>query len=291
MNSMTGFGRAVISSKVGSFTVEVSTVNNRFLEVSIRLPRRLSALEPKLREQVSEQIRRGKANVFVSYDESENAPSRVSINSRAIKEYVRQLRALQKELKMSGDFSLGELMNLPDVAIANATDFDAETLWPHLKKTSAKALGALVAMRSREGNAMARQVKKNLASIKTLVEKIERGSKGSTDKYRRKLHKRIDELLEQAPVNESRLEEEVAVFAERSDISEEITRLKSHTAEFQASLKSKSPVGKRLNFVLQELNREANTIGSKTAETAVASSVIALKEEIEMLREMVQNVE
>jgi len=291
MNSMTGFGKAEVTTKTGRFTVEVSSVNSRFLEVSARLPRTLSLLEHRLRDMVNVRINRGKITLFVGFEESEDAPGRFRLSQNAVRSYHRQLLAVKKALNLSGEIRLSDLLALPDIVQSEPNITDDDRVWSGIKKATDKALADLDTMRQREGAAMARDMKQRLKVIAGLIKGIARGSSLVVEKYRQRLTSRISELVSPGEYDPGRLEQEIAVFAEKSDISEECTRLSSHLDQYQHSLKSKQPVGKKLNFILQEMNRETNTIASKSPEPEVTAAVIALKEEIEKLRELVQNVE
>jgi uncharacterized protein (TIGR00255 family) len=291
MNSMTGFGKAESITKIGKFTLEISSVNNRFLEVSARLPRQYSLLEHRLRELVSARLTRGKVSLSVGFEELDAAPGKYLINRKAAKSYLRQLNEVKKELRLSGQIDLHDLLLLPEISQAEPEALDEELVWSGVKKAADKALVELILMRRREGAAMARDMNQRLRIINRLVKKITKGSTNSVEKYRRKLSTRIEELLQSKEVDPERLEQEVALFAERSDISEECTRLMSHIQQFQKSVNLNEPVGKRLTFILQEMNRETNTIGAKCSEAEIASAVIAAKEELEKLRELAQNVE
>ena len=291
MYSMTGFGRAEVSSPVGSLSIEVTSVNNRFLEMSVRLPRQLSLLEMQIRELISSKVNRGQINLTVSLDDTEAAVQRTLINSRLAAAYAKQLKALQKELKLAGEVTMHDLVLVPDILKPDKERVDHDQVWKLVEKALTKALTDLVAMRKKEGAAMANDMQQRLTAMKKAIGEIEKKSSGAIEIYREKLTQRINALLEPAQRDHLRLEEEIALFAERTDITEECTRLKSHIDLYQQALKMKEPAGKRLNFILHEMNREANTIGSKCSEFTISSLAISLKEEIEKLRELVQNVE
>ncbi len=291
MNSMTGFGRAELSTKLGLLTAETSSVNNRFLDLTIRLPRQYAALEVKVRELVAEYAQRGQVTVNVGLEESADSPDRYHINEAAVRAYVKQMRVLQKELKMTGEIRISDLLILPDVAKPDRERLDLDEAWRGIEKVIRKAMTALVAMRHKEGRAMAADMQRRLDSMAKVIAQIQKKTVNSVDVYRLKLSERIAELLEPPQRNGLRLEEEVALFASRTDISEECTRFLSHIEQYHEALRLKEPVGKRLNFIQQEMNREANTIGSKCSDFNITSLVISLKEEVEKLREMAQNVE
>ena len=291
MDSMTGFGKAEFKSALGTFTVEVSSVNNRFLEVSARLPRQFSAMEPKVRELVGRHVNRGKVYIYVGFSEGEENTDRFSINVKAAAAYARQLAALRDQLHIGGEVTIGDLLVFPEVVKSDETAFEDEEIWEQLEAPLAEAMTALVRMRRREGEAMARDMKQRLDQIKEITRAVEKEAAQSVDRYRDRLLVRISELAETIQLDPNRLDQEVALQAERSDITEECTRMFSHIDQYDADLRRDDPVGKRLNFILQEMNREANTIASKCTEASITRLVISMKEEIEKLRELVQNVE
>lgn len=288
---MTGFGRAEADSKYGLFTVEVSSVNNRFLELFVRLPRNLSVLEPQVREMVNSAVQRGKVSLFVNLAENGQTAGDAFINMKLAASYHRQLQKLKRELKLEGDVELEDLLMLPDVTRPASGEVVLDEVWPVIEKATAKALKAMVAMRAREGKAMAADVRIRLKTMATLMRDIEKDTSDSVKTYAAKLSTRIDELLNGRKPDKVRLEEEIAIFAERTDITEECLRFRSHMDQFLNTLKQNEAIGRRLNFILQEMNREVNTIGSKASDFGISAGVISLKEEIEKLREQVQNVE
>jgi uncharacterized protein (TIGR00255 family) len=291
MNSMTGFGRAEITSPVGLVTVEIASVNNRYLELSLRFPRNLSSFEPQVRELISANLSRGQINVNITLDENGALKSRPVIDEKAAAAYTKQLREIQKTLKLSGDLSIHDLVLLPDIARSEKERVDLDALWKPIKKGLEQALVKLVAHRKSEGKAMAADMKKRLGQMTQVLGEIEKKAHASIAQYRERLIERVNDLLDASKRSNLRLEEEIALMAERTDITEECTRLRSHINLYQEAMKQSESAGKRLNFILQEMNREANTIGAKCSEFAVSSLAITLKEEVEKLRELVQNVE
>jgi uncharacterized protein (TIGR00255 family) len=290
MNSMTGFGRALITSPVGRITVEMSSVNNRFLELSVRMPRQLGALEPQVRELMSACLSRGKVTINVDLAPAVGAKS-TYIDKEAAKAIHRELSNLKKSLKLSGDITVADILTFESVVAGRTDELDTDKIWPVLKKAIEKAAERLVRMRENEGLTLARDMQARLKIMEKTIGKIEVATKNSVEVYATKLTKRIEDLLSQPMADSRRLEEEVAVFADRTDIAEECTRFRSHLDQYRDALTQKDAAGRKLNFILQEMNREVNTIGSKSAEFAIASSVISLKEELEKLREQVQNIE
>jgi len=291
MNSMTGFGRAEVKDKLGKWTVEISTVNNRYLELSVRLPRHYASIEPRVREFLGSAVSRGKVNTYVGVEELNQSPEDYIINKNAVRAYVRQLDELRGELKLAGDLTIADLMSLPEVVSPCSAELDLELVWKRVGKGLQRAVSQMLAMRAKEGRAMAADMRKRLNILVRIVRQIEKKTADSVRTYAVKLTARIGQLLESPICDSIRLEEEIALFAERTDITEECIRFKSHIEQYKAAMGAKDPVGRRLNFILQEMNREVNTIGAKSADFGISSDVISLKEEIEKLREMVQNVE
>ena len=291
MNSMTGFGRGSLTDKLGMFTVEISSVNNRFLEMSVRLPRQFSTLEPRVRELLSSKLVRGKVFLYVGFDVPDDAPGKYTINMTAAKAYYRHLTALKDELGLSGVVEVRDLLNLPDIGTPSHDVFDEDLTWASLQRPIAKALNELVKMRRREGAAMAKEMGLRLTDLKGHTRQVSVYAADALDARRQKLAERVEELLGRPLADNTRLEEEIALLADKSDISEECTRLLSHIDQCRSNLKNREPVGKKLNFILQEMNREANTIASKCWDIQVTRSAIMIKEEVEKLRELVQNVE
>ncbi len=291
MNSMTGFGRAEMSNKLGRLMVDISSLNNRYLDFNFRAPRPFYPLELKVRELVTSTLARGKVNVNLSFEESETAPNAFRINTVAAKAYHRSLTAMRKELGIDKEITVSDLLLLPEVSSPEKVENDCEKYWPMVESAVKRALKQLVAMRRREGQSMTRDMRNILKGMAGQVDLIQKKTATSVESYRQKLTDRVNEIME-TPLRDSlRLEEEIAIFAEKSDITEEYTRLRSHIDQFKATLKSPEPTGKKMNFILQEMNREVNTIGSKCGEFSISATVIGLKEEIEKIREMVQNAE
>jgi uncharacterized protein (TIGR00255 family) len=218
-------------------------------------------------------------------------PDKYVINRKAAVAYYRQLINLREELGLSGQISVADLLFLPEIATPEYEVVGHEQCWQMLQTALRKALRQLVTMRRREGEAMSRDMRRLLSGMSGQIKDMEKKSAGSVNLHRERLTARINEILTDPMYDSVRLEEEIALFADRSDVTEEFSRLRSHIDQFGRALKLKEPVGKRLNFILQEMNREANTIGSKCADFSISSTAILLKEEIEKLREMVQNVE
>ena len=291
MNSMTGFGKAEVTTKTIRCVAEVTSFNNRFLELSVKLPRQLSSLEGQLREMVGERISRGKVIVYIGYDEIGADSSKYHINSDAVKAYFGQIASIQKKLKIPGKVQIGDLLAFPEISGGTQDSIDEKKVWPIVEKVADKALSQMALMRGKEGAALANDMSKRIGIVEKLLAQVKAESGSVVAKVREKLAKRIQEFQTSASIDQNRLEQELTIYADKSDISEECTRFESHLEQFDGALKMKEPVGKKLNFLLQEMNREANTIASKSSELSIAKASLEIKEEIEKLREQVQNVE
>jgi len=291
MNSMTGFGKAEVTTKTVRCVAEVTSFNNRFLELSVKLPRQLSSLEGQLREMVGERISRGKVIVYIGYDEIGADSSKYHINSDAVKAYFGQIASIQKKLKIPGKVQIGDLLAFPEISGGTQDSIDEKKVWPIVEKVADKALSQMALMRGKEGAALANDMSKRIGIVEKLLAQVKAESGSVVAKVREKLAKRIQEFQTSASIDQNRLEQELTIYADKSDISEECTRFESHLEQFDGALKMKEPVGKKLNFLLQEMNREANTIASKSSELSIAKASLEIKEEIEKLREQVQNVE
>jgi uncharacterized protein (TIGR00255 family) len=288
---MTGFGRAEQKTKLGRISIEITSVNNRFLEFSFRSPRNLSSLDMRIRDLLSEKIARGKITVLIGVEETDDSANGYPVSKRAVAAYYKRLKKIQKELSIPGEVTISDILQLPDVLATDQQLPSVDANWRILKPILTRARDELVRMRKREGAALGKDMRPRLTKLKAMTQKIEQRSPVVLKAFRKKLTDRIADLTETPKVNSVRLEEEIAYIAERTDITEECTRFGSHITEYRRTLSLKKPVGKRLNFLLQEMNREVNTIGSKCSDASITSIVIALKEEIEKLREQVQNVE
>lgn len=294
MNSMTGYGRAEVKSKLGRLTIDLTSVNSRFLDFTFRAPRSLQPIELKVRQLVTSKMSRGKINVNLGLDESSAIDEGLGVNPKLIEAHFKKLEKLRRKLKITNDLTMSDLLSMPGVAETNGVTPSTEILaqlWKALKPGVETALDKLIAMRHREGSQMARDMAKILKPFPGQIKAIKKKTSVSVDHHRKRLTERISEILESNKISKERLEEEVAYFAEKSDVTEEFLRLGSHIDEFKRTIALDEPVGKRLNFILQEMNREVNTIGSKCSEFSITNSVIKLKEDIEKLREMVQNAE
>jgi uncharacterized protein (TIGR00255 family) len=291
MHSMTGFGKADAKNKDLEVAVEVYSVNSRFLEYLFRLPKQLFFMEPKLKEHISKRVSRGKISLSINYTDFGSGLDKLIINETMADELNRQLLKLQKKYKISGEPEIKHFLQFPDIfRIEKAEDIE-EKIWPVLISAVDKALNGLIRMRKREGNNLKKDLTSRMTFLSDRINKVEKLAPQNVVEYREKLAGKIENVLADGTINGNRFEEEVAFMAEKADITEECVRFKSHIKQFRAALKAAEPVGKRLNFILQEFNREVNTIGSKAGHMEISNFVLELKEEIEKMREQVQNIE
>jgi len=289
MNSMTGFGRAEIRRKSYKLAIELSSVNSRYLECVFRMPRSLAGLENKVKEAINSAVSRGKITITVNLEITPSAVEIIDVD--AAKSYYKQLLTLKKQLKLVGDIEIGHIASNPELFSKPMDLLDEETLSKDLNKVLTKALKELTKMRAAEGSNLKIDMNKRCQTVLKLVAQIEKQSPKNIGAYKTRLEKRIKELGEGINLDPTRLAEEVTVYADRSDVTEECIRLRSHVDLFAEALKKKTQAGKRMNFILQEMGRESNTIGSKSVSGKTSAYAIALKEEIEKLREQVQNIE
>ena len=291
MNSMTGFGRAEINKKRYRLQVEMASVNGRFLEIIFRMPRTLAGVESRIKELISKRFSRGKITITVNLEETPAAVAEAMINPETARVLYSRLVKLKNDLKLPGEIELGHLVSQPQLLANTEASLDETVIWPDLEKLVKKASTDLERMRAAEGKNLQKDMKGRIKHITQLVAKIEKQSPKNVAAYKKRLEKRLKEIDNGVELDAKRLAEEITVYAERSDVTEECIRLKSHNDMFLTTLNGNGDAGKRLNFILQEMGREANTIGSKALSSDISVPAIAMKEEIEKLREQVQNIE
>ena len=288
---MTGYGRGEAAQKGVKITVEISSVNRKQSEIGVILPRDLEILEAQVRDAINHRVSRGRLTVRIAASAAEGA-GKMLLDVELAREYVKDLRKLAKELKLPDGLTLDLIARAPDVMRPAGEIADAEALWPAVSKALKTALDALIKMREREGQHLAKDLKQRIASLRQSVAKVEQCAPQVAQRYREQLIERIKAAGIPVPgVDDERLIKEVFYFADRSDITEEITRLKSHFQQFDDCVAQKEPVGRTLDFLAQEINREVNTIGSKANDTGLSREVVAMKAEVEKFREQIQNVE
>ena len=293
MKSMTGYGRGECARDGFKVTVELSSVNRKQAEVSVTLPRELDLLETPIRDAINRQVARGRVNARVALHAAEGKLSaRKHINHALAKDYAAEFARLGKLLKISGAVTLDQVLRAPGVFQTDEQLAESEDLWPAVEKALTPALAALVKMREREGAHLAKDLASRVGVMHAAVDKIQKQAPTTAENYRQNLLERIKSAgIENIAPNDERLLKEIVLFADRSDISEELTRLQSHFQQFADCGKSKEPVGRTLDFLAQEMNREINTIGSKANDAVISREVVILKAELEKFREQAMNVE
>lgn len=289
--SMTGFGRARFPDGAREFLVEIKSVNHRFFEFSARTPRGYGYLDDKLKSLVSGAISRGKTEVSVLITSREGADAQISINRELARGYVEALRPLGEELSLRDDLSLSAIARLPDVFVLQKADEDEDAVWDAVRTAAEEALASFVAMRATEGERLTADLRARLDTLEDCTGKVEELSPRTTAAYRERLEARLREVLEGKGIDEARILTEAAIFADKVAVDEETVRLRSHIRQFREMLESPEPVGRKLDFLTQELNRETNTIGSKCQDLEVTGLVLRMKGEIEKIREQIQNLE
>jgi len=290
---MTGYGRGECARDGFKITVELGAVNRRQSEISVNLPRELEMIEAQVRDAINAQVARGRVTAHIGIHEAEGqAVARAHINLPLAKSYATELARLAQSLKISGDISLDQILRAPGVFQTDEELVAAETVWPAVEKALKAALSALVKMREREGAHLSEDLTARICIMRSAVEKIQKQAPQTAENYRQQLLERIKSAgIENIAPDDERLLKEIVLFADRSDISEELTRLHSHFKQYEDCRKSKEPVGRTLDFLAQEMNREINTIGSKANDAIISREVVTLKTELERFREQVQNVE
>jgi uncharacterized protein (TIGR00255 family) len=292
MKSMTGYGRGECSQRGFKVTVELSSVNRKQTEIAVNLPRELEVLEARARDEINRRVARGRLTVRVSVHAAEGVSGKMRINAALAKIYARQLRTLAKSLRLPDGVTLDLLARAPGVLQPAAEITAAEEVWPATGEALGAALEVMLKMRAREGAWLAKDLTARAAHMRAAVRRVRRLAPRSAERHRAQLLARIKAAGLDAPaLDDERLLKEIFYFADRSDISEELTRLESHFQQFDDCVKSKEPVGRTLDFLAQEMNREVNTLGAKANDSAISREVVLLKAELEKFREQVQNVE
>lgn len=289
--SMTGYGRAGTVLHGRDIKVELRSVNSRYLEYSSRLPRSCFFLEDKLKKLVAARVSRGKVELSLSIQNVTAADTVVSVNWGLAEGYRAALTSMVERMDLKNDVTVGMLARFPDVLTQTAAPTDEDALWQDVESIANQAIDAFVAMRAAEGEKLKADVESRLQNVEALVGQIEQATEGRVKAYSDRLYARLQELLEDRNIEESRLVTEAAIFADKTAIDEETVRLHSHVAQYRQILELNEPIGRKLDFLTQELNRESNTIGSKCQDVAITRLVVELKSEIEKIREQIQNIE
>ena len=291
IKSMTGYGRSVEMVNGREFTVEIRSVNNRYLDCSVRLPRILSFGEDAVKQAVKASVSRGKVDVFISMRSEAEEDVAVSLNKAVLEGYLAAMRQMVTEFGVKDDISVSTVSRLPEVFSVEKQEVDEEALRSDLLQVVSKALEGYDAMRKAEGEALDRDLRSRGETILNLVSQVEEGNGKTVSDYRIRLENKIREVLANTAIDESRILTEAAIFADKVAVDEETVRLRSHLEQMNTMLTGGGAVGRKLDFLLQEMNREANTIGSKCTDVNLARIVVDIKAELEKIREQTQNIE
>lgn len=290
IKSMTGFGRSNLQESLREYQVEIKSVNHKYIDINVRIPKNISFLEDEVRKIISSKVKRGKIDVFITFDNYSDEGKSIKINKEIAKVYIESLKELATEEKLGTNIEVTEITKLPDVLVIK-NDEDEEKLKKELSEATHQAVDKLIDMRQIEGKKMAEDIFKRIEIIKAKVAEISTYSTGLIEEYVVKLETRIKELLKTDDVDQTRLAQEVVIYADKCSVQEEITRLNSHIEQFLDLIESDKAIGKKLDFIIQEMNRETNTIGSKANNLEITNRVIDIKTELEDIREQIQNIE
>ena len=291
MKSMTGFGRANYDNDGRNYVIDIKTVNNKYSDISVKISRRISFIEEKIRKQISNKITRGKVDVTINFFDYSTKAKNIVLNKEIAREYIKQLREIADENELSENINVVEIAKLPD--ILNSMDMDnEEEITNEALICLNMALDNLIEMRTREGENIKQDLLERISRVESMINQISIESNGLIEEYVIKLEKRVKDILKTDVVDENRIAQEAVIYADKTSIEEELTRLKSHIDQLRELINNtQTPIGKKLDFIIQEMNRETNTIGSKSGNNNITKLVIDLKVELEDIREQIQNIE
>jgi len=288
---MTGYGRGETDYNGIKFSVELNSVNRKQSDIVVNLPRDLAELEPRVRQTINESISRGRTNVVIAYHDGLGANRKLALDAELARSYHEAMRALQKELNTPGEITIGTILQAPGVLRVPEETLKADEAWPAIERALRGALAELLKMREREGKHLAKDLIHRLKAMRKRLKEIRTLHPDVVKKYRAALLDRIQKAGLPVASDDERLVKEVSFFADRSDISEELTRIESHLAQFAHHLRRNEPVGRALEFITQEISRELNTLGAKANDATISQHVVACKAELEKIREQIQNLE
>ena len=291
IRSMTGYGKAEKSIEQRMYQIEIKSVNHRYLDISVKMPKQLSYLEESIKSLISSEIKRGKVDVFITFENNSAQGKEIKINTEIAKIYIDELKKLAKQENILSNIEVTEISKYPDVlSIQNVND--EETIKQEILEVTKIALEQLIKMKKVEGEKISEDLLERINNIKEKIQKISSLSTGLIEEYIVKLESRIKELIKDKDIDETRLAQEVVIYADKCSIEEEVTRLNSHIYQFEELIKeTNKTIGKKLDFIIQEMNRETNTIGSKANNLEITNGVIDIKTELENIREQIQNIE
>ena len=289
--SMTGFGRGTAVLNGREITVELRSVNSRYFEYSSRIPRSCSYMDSRLKKQLNERVTRGKVELSMTVQNVDAADTVVAVNMELARSYQQAMRDISEQLGVKNDVTVSTLTRFPDVLATRHADVDEEQLWADVSAVTAQALDNFIAMRAAEGAKMKADVESRLCFLEERVGRVETLSAGRVEAYTARLYEKLKTILEDRSIDDARVLTEAAIFGDKTAVDEETVRLRSHIAQYRSILELDEPVGRKLDFLTQELNRETNTIGSKCQDLDITRTVVDMKAEIEKIREQIQNLE
>ena len=292
IRSMTGYGKQNLSVGGREYQIEIKSVNHRYLDINVKIPKAISHLEETIKKEISNKIKRGKIDVFVSFENNSEEGRKIEINKQLAKLYIEQLKELAQEEKIESNIEVMDIAKIPDV-LTIKVDEENSKIKDEIKQVTQGAVTRILEMKNIEGEKISQDLLQRIRNIQNKIVEISAKSTGLIEEYVVKLEKRVKELLKNDEVDKSRLAQEVVIYADKCSIEEEITRLKSHIFKFENLISNNQDgaIGKKLDFIIQEMNRETNTIGSKANNLEITNGVIDIKTEIEDIREQVQNIE
>ena len=292
IRSMTGYGKQSLSVEGREYQIEIKSVNHRYLDINVKIPKAISYLEETIKKEISNKIKRGKIDVFVSFENNSEEGRKIEINKQLAKLYIEQLKELAQEEKIESNIEVMDIAKIPDV-LTIKVDEENSKIKDEIKEVTQGAVTRILDMKNIEGEKISQDLLQRIRNIQSKIVEISAKSTGLIEEYVVKLEKRVKELLKNDEVDKSRLAQEVVIYADKCSIEEEITRLKSHIFQFENLISNNQDgaIGKKLDFIIQEMNRETNTIGSKANNLEITNGVIDIKTEIEDIREQVQNIE
>ena len=291
LRSMTGYGRSKCEFDSREYTVEIKSVNNRYSDISIKLPRSISFMEDNIKKLISKSVTRGKVEVFISFINNSDKGRSIEINRELAKNYIDEMRKLANETNINSNIEVIDVMKMPDVLNTRLSEEDESIIAKEVTQCTEKAIENFISMRENEGEKIKEDLINRISSISEKIDKINAISTGLVSEYIVKLEKRINELLKPNVVDEARLAQEVVIYSDKCSVEEELTRLRSHISQLLGLLEKNESNGKRIDFLIQEMNRETNTIGSKANNLEITNYVVDIKTELENVREQIQNIE
>ncbi len=291
LRSMTGYGRSKYENDSREYTVEIKSVNNRYSDISIKMPRNISFLEDNIKKIISNSITRGKVEVFISFSNNSEKGKTIEINKELAKIYIEEMKELASEAGINSNIEVIDVMKMPDILNIKLNEDDEKIITEELINCTREAIDNFIHMREIEGEKIKEDLEKRISLISKKVDKINSISTGLVNEYIVKLEKRINELLKPNVVDEARLAQEIVIYSDKCSIEEEVTRMKSHISQFLSLIEKDNSNGKRIDFLIQEMNRETNTIGSKANNLEIINYVVEIKTELENIREQIQNIE